>query len=184
MKKLFLIAMLLPITINAQYTKQEIKKFEKWKKKLELRVVNRGLELNETFVFYVDRKLNSTAAEKIANLAFGAKEENWDYVISEFENAMFLNGLDVGTYEFKEIEKGSKNNAKKSGNLIVNGRYLFEFDRAVNDYIKVSVKDVQNNFKTSATLSWKRNLGGINGGQGFSTIIIEHVVKEFIKSNR
>ena len=89
MKKIFLIVMLLPITINAQYSKQEIKKFEKWKKKLELRVVNRGVDLNETFVFYVDRKLNSTAAEKIANLAFGASEENWTILYQNLKMQCF-----------------------------------------------------------------------------------------------
>ena len=58
---------------------------------------------------------------------------------------MFVAGLDVGTYEFKEIEKGSKNNARVSGNLIVNGRYLFEFDRAIERYVKIAIKVANKN---------------------------------------
>ena len=122
------------------------------------------------------------AAEKIANLAFGTRSENWDYIISEFENAMFVAGLDVGTYEFNEIEKGSQNNAKKSGNLIVNGRYLFEFDRAIERYVKIAIKDVSNNFKTAATISFKNYIGGSSMLR--ETIIVEHVIQEFIKSNK
>ena len=151
-------------------------------KKLELRIVNRGVDLNETFVFFVDRELSETAAEKIANLVIGGYNENWDFVIYEFENAMFVAGLDVGTYEFKEIEKGSKNNAAIAGNLIVNGRYLFEFDRAIERYVKVAIKDVSNNMKTVATISFRNNIG-LGNYMIRETIIIEHVISEFIKSN-
>ena len=159
LKRIFLIMIMFPVVLSAQYSKKELKKKEKWLKKLELRVVNRGVDLNDTFVFFVDRELSKTAAEKIANLIFDGKTENWDFIISEFENAMFVAGLDVGTYEFKEIEKGSKNNARVSGNLIVNGRYLFEFDRAIETYVKIAVKDVSNNMKTAATISFKNRIG-------------------------
>ena len=116
-------------------------------------------------------------------MLFEQRDENWDYIISEFENAMFLNGLDVGTYEFKEIEKGSQNNARKSGNLIVNGRYLFEFDRAIERSVKIAVKDVSNNFKTAATISFRNNIG-LGNFMIKETIIVEHIIKEFIKSNK
>ena len=182
LKRIFLIMIMFPVVLSAQYSKKELKKKEKWLKKLELRVVNRGVDLNDTFVFFVDRELSKTAAEKIANLLFEGKTENWDFIISEFENAMFVAGLDVGTYEFKEIQKGSKNNAAIAGNLIVNGRYLFEFDRAIERYVKIGIKDVSNNMKTVATISFKSKIG-----LNFmirETIIIEHVISEFIKSNR
>ena len=182
LKRIFLIMIMFPVVLSAQYSKKELKKKEKWLKKLELRVVNRGVDLNDTFVFFVDRELSKTAAEKIANLLFEGKTENWDFIISEFENAMFVAGLDVGTYEFKEIEKGSKNNARVSGNLVVNGRYLFEFDRAIETYVKIAVKDVSNNMKTAATISFKNRIG-LNSMIN-ETIIIEHVISEFIKSNR
>jgi hypothetical protein len=100
-----------------------------------------------------------------------------------FENAMFVAGLDVGTYEFKETEKGSKNNAAIAGNLIVNGRCLFEFDRAIETYVKIAVKDVSNNMKTVATISFKNKIG-LGNFMIKETIIIEHVISEFIKSNR
>ena len=102
LKRIFLIMIMFPVVLSAQYSKKELKKKEKWLKKLELRVVNRGVDLNDTFVFFVDRELSKTAAEKIANLLFEGKTENWDFIISEFENAMFVAGLDVGTYEFKK----------------------------------------------------------------------------------
>ena len=180
---LLAIIIMLPTLLSAQYSKKELKKKEKWLKKLELRVVNRGVDLNETFVFFVDQELSETAAEKIANLVFDGKNENWDFIISEFENAMFVAGLDVGTYEFKEIQKGSKNNAAIAGNLIVNGRYLFEFDRAIERYVKIAVKDVSNNMKTVATISFRNNIG-LGNFMIRETIIIEHIISEFIKSNR
>ena len=181
-KRILLLLIIFPVLLTAQYSKKELKKKEKWLKKLELRIVNRGVDLNETFVFFVDRELSETAAEKIANLVIGGYNENWDFVISEFENAMFVAGLDVGTYEFKEIEKGSKNNAAIAGNLIVNGRYLFEFDRAIERYVKVAIKDVSNNMKTVATISFRNNIG-LGNYMIRETIIIEHVISEFIKSN-
>jgi len=183
LKRILFVLIMFPLISSAQYSKKELKKKEKWLKKLELRIVNRGVDLNDTFVFYVDRQLNSTAAEKIANLLFEQRAENWDYIISEFENAMFLNGLDVGTYEFKEIEKGSQNNARKSGNLIVNGRYLFEFDRSIERSVNIAVKDVSNNFKTAATISFRNNIG-LGNFMIKETIIVEHIIKEFIKSNK
>jgi len=139
------------------------------------------VDFSETFVFYVDRELNETAAEKIAELAFGSKDANWDFIISEFENAMFLNGLDVGDYEFKEIEKGSSNNALKSGNLIVNGRYLFEFDKAIEKYVKIAVKDTEDNNKTVATIMFNNNVN-ITTKALNQTILIEHILEEFVKS--
>ena len=181
-KRILLLLIIFPVLLTAQYSKKELKKKEKWLKKLELRIVNRGVDLNETFVFFVDRELSETAAEKIANLVIGGYNENWDFVISEFENAMFVAGLDVGTYEFKEIEKGSKNNAAIAGNLIVNGRYLFEFDRAIERYVKIAIKDVSNNMKTVATISFRNNIG-LGNYMIRETIIIEHVISEFIKSN-
>jgi hypothetical protein len=183
LKRILFILIISPILLSAQYSKKELKKKEKWLKKLELRVVNRGVDLNDTFVFFVDQELSETAAEKIGNLVFGGKNENWDFVISEFENAMFVAGLDVGTYEFKEIQRGSKNNAAIAGNLIVNGRYLFEFDRAIERYVKIAIKDVANNMKTVATISFKNNIG-LGNYMIRETIIIEHVISEFIKSNR
>ena len=50
-KIVILALMIFPIVASAQYSKKEIKKKEKWLKKLELRVVNRGVDLNDTFVF-------------------------------------------------------------------------------------------------------------------------------------
>ena len=180
MKKIFIL-LLLPALLSAQYSKRELKQKEKWVDNLELRIINRGVDFSETFVFYVDRELNETAAEKIAELAFGSRDANWDFIISEFENAMFLNGLDVGDYEFKEIEKGSGNNALKSGNLIVNGRYLFEFDKAIEKYVKIAVKDTEDNNKTVATIMFNNNVK-ITTKALNQTILIEHILEEFVKS--
>ena len=51
---LLAITIMFPVLLSAQYSKKELKKKEKWLTKLELRIVNRGVDLNDTFVFYVD----------------------------------------------------------------------------------------------------------------------------------
>jgi len=187
MKKILILIMLFPVLLSSQYSKKEIKQKEKWIEKLQLRVVNRGVDINKTFVFFVDKDLSESTGEKIAEIAFGGgDDENWDYIISEFENAMFLNGLDVGSYSFNEIEKGSKNNALVEGNLNVNGDYLFEFDRSGGDYRKIFIKDVDNKFKVVATILFRNKLsriGGITGTYALTKrILIEHILEEFIKS--
>ena len=47
LNKIILILIMFPIVLSAQYSKRELKKKEKWLKKLELRVVNRGVDINE-----------------------------------------------------------------------------------------------------------------------------------------
>ena len=58
LKRILFVLIMFPLISSAQYSKKELKKKEKWLKKLELRIVNRGVDLNDTFVFYVDRQLN------------------------------------------------------------------------------------------------------------------------------
>jgi hypothetical protein len=195
MKKLLLFFTIIPFVLNAQYTKRELKQKEKWVDRLELRIVNRGVDFGETFVFYVERELSESTGEKIAEIIFNRTDDiDWDFVISEFENAMFLKGLDVGSYELKEIEKGSKNNSLKAGNLIVNGRYLFEFDSGLGNsrkstMRKISVKDVENKLKVVATIVFRNIVSKVAVGRAGTftlnqTILIEHIIEEFIKSGK
>ena len=180
MKKLLLL-LFIPTLLTAQYSKRELKQKDKWLKKLELRIINRGVDFTKTFVFYVDKQEDETAAERIAEMALGSYETDWEFVTTEFENAMFYNGIDTGTYQFKQVDKGSKNNMLTADNMIVNGRYLFEFSKSVRTYAKISVKDVENNFKTVATIQFRNNLGLLKYTLK-QTILIEHIVGEFINS--
>ena len=195
MKKLLLIFILMPFILNAQYTKRELKQKDKWVDRLGLRIVNRGIDFGETFVFYVKRELSQSSGEKITELIFNRTDDiDWDFVISDFENAMFLKGLDVGSYEFKEIVEGSKNNSLKEGNLIVNGRYLFEFDSARGNskkstMRKISIKDVENKLKVVATIVFRDVVSKVKFGSAATftlnhAILIEHIIEEFIKSGK
>tara|TARA_B100000767_G_C19505080_1_gene425927 strand:+ start:94 stop:645 length:552 start_codon:yes stop_codon:yes gene_type:complete len=181
MKKLLLL-LFIPTLLTAQYSKRELKQKDKWLKKLELRIINRGVDFTKTFVFYVDKQEDVTAAERIAVLALkSGYERNWEFVTTEFENAMFYKGIETGTYQFKQVDKGSRNNMLTADNMIVNGEYLFEFSKNVGTYAKISVKDVENNFKTVATIQFRNNLGLLKYALN-QTILIEHIVGEFINS--
>tara|TARA_B110000908_G_scaffold165711_1_gene215627 strand:- start:1921 stop:2358 length:438 start_codon:yes stop_codon:yes gene_type:complete len=92
MKKLTLIFLFISIASYSQYSKKELKKFNK----MDLKIINRGLDLNATFVVYY--KYTSQV----------------DLVEDSWETAMFSKGLDVGDY------------SQQSNSLIFNGRYIFD----------------------------------------------------------
>ena len=48
MKKILVLLLIVPVIGLSQYTKKELKKLDK----MELKIVNRGLDLNSTFVVY------------------------------------------------------------------------------------------------------------------------------------
>lgn len=182
MKKLLLILIFIPTFLSAQYTKKELKKAEKWIQKLELRIINRGVDLNETFVFYVKRQEDESLGERIFEFAAGMQDIDWDGVFLKFENAMFLKGLDVGTYEFKEVAKGTSNNARTSGNMIVNGRYIFEFVLGNPKYHNIRVQDTENGNKTVATIQFREATSALGTSVLYREILVEHIIEEFIKA--
>ena len=72
MKKLLLIFLITPVMGFSQYTKKELKKFEN-----ELKIVNRGLDLDAPFVVYSEQ-----SSQDLVDLV----EDSW-------ETAMFSKGL-------------------------------------------------------------------------------------------
>ena len=93
MKKILFLLFFIPVLSFSQYSKKELKKI----KKMELKIVNRGLDLKETFVPYCIKKNNF----------MGTVESSW-------AEAMFTLGLDVGDY------------SSSSSTVNFNGRYVFD----------------------------------------------------------
>lgn len=102
MKKIIVILLLVPFFGFAQYSKKQLRKI----KKLELKVVNKGLDLKETFVVY--------------HKTFSSYENDW-------ESALFSAGLDVGDYFDKKNVKDTNNREMiLYDEVIFRGRYVFD----------------------------------------------------------
>jgi hypothetical protein len=149
-----------PVIGLSQYTKKELKKLDK----MELKIVNRGLDLNSTFVVYSEE-----SSQQLIDLV----EDSW-------ETAMFSKGLDVGDY-YEESQVKDTNNREMalSNSITFNGRYVF--DTSTRGQIKI--QDLENNNKLVASITYKRDL---SWGVGFNPLIWkkEYVIEELMKSNR
>jgi hypothetical protein len=160
MKKLLLLLLIVPVIGLSQYTKKELKKLDK----MELKIVNRGLDLNSTFVVYSEE-----SSQQLIDLV----EDSW-------ETAMFSKGLDVGDY-YEESQVKDTNNREMalSNSITFNGRYVF--DTSTRGQIKI--QDLENNNKLVASITYKRDL---SWGVGFNPLIWkkEYVIEELMKSNR
>jgi len=160
MKKLLLLLLIVPVIGLSQYTKKELKKLDK----MELKIVNRGLDLNSTFVVYSEE-----SSQQLIDLV----EDSW-------ETAMFSKGLDVGDY-YEESQVKDTNNREMalSNSITFNGRYVF--DTSTRGQIKI--QDLENNNKLVAYITYKRDL---SWGVGFNPLIWkkEYVIEELMKSNR
>ena len=160
MKKVLVILLIVPVIGLSQYTKKELKKLDK----MELKIVNRGLDLNSTFVVYSEE-----SSQQLIDLV----EDSW-------ETAMFSKGLDVGDY-YEESQVKDTNNREMalSNSITFNGRYVF--DTSTRGQIKI--QDLENNNKLVASITYKRDL---SWGVGFNPLIWkkEYVIEELIKSNR
>ena len=101
---------------------------KKLQKKLELEIVNKGLNLEDKFVVV------GSFARSLAAIQFRyneATEKNWN-------KTFFKSNLNTGSY------------SKEDGYLIIDGRYQVNIDRN-----SMTIKDASNNFKTVAFLEWK-----------------------------
>ena len=131
---------------------------------MELKIVNRGLDLNSTFVVYSEE-----SSQQLIDLV----EDSW-------ETAMFSKGLDVGDY-YEESQVKDTNNREMalSNSITFNGRYVF--DTSTRGQIKI--QDLENNNKLVASITYKRDL---SWGVGFNPLIWkkEYVIEELMKSNR
>ena len=131
---------------------------------MELKIVNRGLDLNSTFVVYSEE-----SSQKLIDLV----EDSW-------ETAMFSKGLDVGDY-YEESQVKDTNNREMalSNSITFNGRYVFD----TSTHGQIKIQDLENNNKLVASITYKRDL---SWGVGFNPLIWkkEYVIEELIKSNR
>ena len=94
MKNILFLLLLIPVISFSQYSKKELKKL----KKMELKIVNRGLDLDATFVPYYRVRESGDGWNT---------ETGWG-------EAMFTLGLDVGDYSSSKTA------------LTFNGRYIFD----------------------------------------------------------
>jgi hypothetical protein len=148
-------------SLFAQYSSKELKKLEK----MEIRIVNRGLDLDATFVPYCEPD-GTTDLHKTS-------EENWS-------KSMFVAGLEVGDYSGQSVVKDSNNREMNlSRTNTFNGRYVF--DVSTSGLVKIS--DLFNNNKVVATISYKSDLNYAAFGADVS-FKREYLISKLIESNK
>lgn len=151
MKKIIVIILLVPFFGFAQYSKKQLRKI----KKLELKVVNKGLDLKETFVVY--------------HKTFSSYENDW-------ESALFSAGLDVGDYFDKKNVKDTNNREMiLYDEVIFRGRYVFD----ISPYTRITIKDLKNDNKIVALIEHN----GWSGWGEESVYLMDYIVNALIESN-
>ena len=161
MKNILFLLLLIPVISFSQYSKKELKKL----KKMELKIVNRGLDLNASFVPYSNGTYPS-----------GAQWNNE----SDWVDAMFTLGLEVGDYsQERQVKDANNREMNLSNSLIFNGRYVFD----TSTHKQIKIQDLNNNNKIVATITYKGNLGW---GVGYKPLIRkkEYVIYKLIESNK
>ena len=162
MKKILFLFLFIPVISYSQYTKKQLKKL----KKMELEIVNRGLDLDATFVPYYKARYTSEG-----QLVGKSVEPRW-------AEAMFKLGLNVGDYSSQSQAKDANNREMSlSNSLIFNGRYVFD----CNTYNVIKIQDLQNNNKIVATIKYKKYLNQSNPKHSYKK---DYVIRELIKSNK
>jgi len=160
MKNILFLLLLIPVISFSQFSKKELKKF----KKMDLKIVNRGLDLNATFVAYSEQSTQGYI----------------DLVEDSWETAMFSQGLEVGDYsEQRQVKDANNREMNLSGSLIFNGRYVFD----TSTHKQIKIQDLNNNNKIVATITYKGSLGW---GMGNNPLIRkkEYVIYKLIESNK
>jgi len=160
MKKLLLLLLIAPMFGFSQYTKKQLKKLEK----MNIKIVNRGLDLDAAFVAY-----SNESSQDLVDLV----EDSW-------ETAMFSKGLNVGDYYSENsVVDGNNREIEVSSSNYFNGRYIFD----ATTHGQIKIQDLENNNKLVATITYKGSLGW---GVGFIPLIWkkEYVIEKLIESNR
>ena len=158
MKNILFLLLLIPVISFSQYSKKELKKL----KKMELKIVNRGLDLNASFVPYSNGTYPS-----------GAQWNNE----SDWVDAMFTLGLEVGDYsQERQVKDANNREMNLSNSLIFNGRYVFDVTNYDNFKGVIKIQDLNNNNKIVATISYRRDIR--------TSLKMEYVIRELIKSNK
>lgn len=162
MKKILFLFLLVPVISYSQYTKKQLRKL----KKMELKIVNRGLDLNATFVPYCTR---------ISDDQF----DTGSTIELHWEEALFSLGLDVGDYsEQKKYKDGNNREVNLSSAVIFKGRYIFD----ANNKGLIKIQDLNNNNKTVAIIKFKGIVGyDLLKSNSYKR---EYLISQLIKSNK
>lgn len=156
MKKILIIALLIPVCNFSQYSKKELKTIDK----MELRISNRGLDLKASFIPF-----HSSFEE------YGTEsEENWSM-------SLFEAGLEVGSYYNESTVKDTENREMEVSRAnIFNGRYVFD----VSTYKQIKIRDLESDNKIVCTISYK---GDVNYSLTMSNFRRKYILEKLIKSN-
>jgi len=168
MKKIILILFLLPLVTLSQ-SKKELKNQKKELKKLELKITNRGLNLQDVFVPYY--------------IATGNRKGDANVVISNWSEALLESGLNVGTYHTqKEVKDAENREMELTVTNVIKGRYIFE-----SSYGKIAIKDTKKDNQLVASIRYKENSSLVsvpmsNKDKAISKRLL--IISELIKSNK
>ena len=160
MKKILFLLLIAPTVSFSQYTKKQLKQLEK----MELKIINRGLNLSETFVVF-----SKQSSQNLIDLV----EDSW-------EMALFAKGLNVGDYYSQnKVFDGNNREINVASSLYFNGRYIFD----TSTHRQIKILDLENNNQLVASVTYKRDL---NWGAGFNPLSWkkEYVIEKLIESNQ
>ena len=154
----------MPFIINAQFSKKE----QKMIKKAEIKIINRGLDLNAAFVPYYEKWYNS----------FAEKYMYGNRYMDAWTDTLFEAGLEVGEFYEKSTVKDSENREMiMLGQVMFKGRYNFEISsKGAKNTIKIT--DLQNNNKMVASISWE-----LSSSYGKNSFIRQYLIEELIRKN-
>jgi len=155
MKKITFITIALLILSNISYSQYSEKQLRTLKK-MELKIINRGLNLNDAFVPYTEIPVCRGCMEL-------------------WSDSMSAVGLEVGDYSKSTQIKDAKNREVVFSNLF-KGRYVFELKR----FGPIKIFDLKDNNKIVVTISYKGSIS-FNAKYSYKR---EYVLKKLIESNK
>ena len=154
-------------------------KLTKWEKKqiekLELKIINRGLDMNSIIVPYYRRNDGGS---------FAKKAEDW------WEEDLFEAGFEVGgSYNDKAVIKDTENREMLLYKEIeFKGRYVFDFKSEGKDFFLdsppdnvIKIYDLANNNKLVCTIKFKANV--IMSELSIDKKLRKYILEELKKSN-
>ena len=131
MKNLVTLILILFCTYGySQYSKKELKAISK----AEIKIVNRGLDLDATFIPYSNANDSGTRSKLV---------EDW-------KETLFEVGREVGSW------------SEESNTILFEGRYNFAIGEGCRFFRCVKIYDLDNDGKLAATISWKPNINSAN----------------------
>jgi len=159
-------------------------KLTKWEKKqidkMQLKIINRGLDMNSIIVPYYSR--NNQYMFKLYSEFTKDAEDMW-------EEDLFEAGFEVGgSYNDKAVIKDTENREMLLYKEVeFKGRYVFEFESVGRDFLGslpdnvIKIYDLANNNKLVCTIKFKANL--IMSSLPFDKQKRMYILDELKKSN-